>query len=195
VNLRLFLTPKTTITVTRTWLQDLNSINQQYVNSFQHLNAEELNWKPTPEKWSVGQCVDHIITTNSTYFAIFEGILNNTHTPTFFERLPFWPSLVGKMLLNSIKPASTRAVRTFPVFEPATSDIPSDILARLAANNTTLGEYISRLKDYDHEKIIITSPVNKYLTYSLSTAINIVIAHEERHFNQAKRVLDMLQQQ
>jgi hypothetical protein len=41
------------------------------------------------------------------------------------------------------------------------------------------------------EKIIIYSPVTKVVTYSLLDAYRIIAAHERRHFEQARRVMEM----
>ncbi|HZJ47286.1 MAG TPA: hypothetical protein VFD63_26145, partial [Pyrinomonadaceae bacterium] len=40
----------------------------------------------------------------------------------------------------------------------------------------------------DLEKIVITSPVARVVTYSLMDAYRIIVVHEERHFQQAQRV-------
>ena len=43
-------------------------------------------------------------------------------------------------------------------------------------------------EDLDVEKIIISSPVTKLVTYSLMDAYRIIITHEQRHLLQAKKV-------
>lgn len=37
--------------------------------------------------------------------------------------------------------------------------------------------------------IVISSPANKNIVYKLETAFNIIVTHEQRHFEQAKEVL------
>jgi hypothetical protein len=41
------------------------------------------------------------------------------------------------------------------------------------------------------KKIIITSPVASFVTYSLLDGYKIIVAHEQRHFAQAKRVMQL----
>ena len=43
----------------------------------------------------------------------------------------------------------------------------------------------------DLEGITITSPVSSFITYSLMDAYRIVVVHEQNHFVQAKRMLEM----
>jgi len=42
----------------------------------------------------------------------------------------------------------------------------------------------------DLERIIISSPVTSVVTYSLMDAYRVIVVHEHRHFQQAKRVTE-----
>ena len=42
----------------------------------------------------------------------------------------------------------------------------------------------------DLEKIVITSPVADAVIYSLMDAYRLIVVHEQRHFQQAKRVTE-----
>ena len=42
----------------------------------------------------------------------------------------------------------------------------------------------------DLENIIITSPVSAAITYSIMDAYRIIVVHERRHFEQARRVTE-----
>ena len=42
----------------------------------------------------------------------------------------------------------------------------------------------------DLERIVITSPVTAAITYSLMDAYRLIVVHEQRHFQQAKRVME-----
>jgi hypothetical protein len=42
----------------------------------------------------------------------------------------------------------------------------------------------------DLEKIVITSPVAGAVIYSLMDAYRLIVVHEQRHFQQAKRVTE-----
>ena len=36
-------------------------------NDFGELNEEQLNQKPSPDKWSIGECIDHLIVSHNQY--------------------------------------------------------------------------------------------------------------------------------
>ena len=174
------------------WQQELNDNTKMYVEAFEHLSPEALNWKPQANKWSVGQCIDHVIVTNLTYFPIIEQTTNKTYRHTFWQKVPFIPTIMGNMLFKTIAPThTTNKVKTFPIFEPTTSQIAADILHQFQIHQEKLSELFAQTNGLSYDKIIVSSPVNKYIIYSLEMAINIIVAHEKRHFWQAKNTLAM----
>ena len=44
-------------------------------SAFGNLNPSQINWKPSPERWSVAQCFDHLLTSNRGYLPIFDSVL------------------------------------------------------------------------------------------------------------------------
>jgi len=42
--------------------------------AFGHLNAQQLNWKPGADSWSVAQCLEHLLTAN---YAMFPAITDS----------------------------------------------------------------------------------------------------------------------
>ena len=65
-----------------------------------HLTPSQLNWKPSPERWSVAQCFDHLLTSNKGYFPIIDNVLAG-HKRTFWQSMPVLPGLMGKLLIKS----------------------------------------------------------------------------------------------
>ena len=66
--------------------------SQEASEIFGGLNGTQLNWKPNPDKWSVGQCLDHLIVSNSQYFPIFDEILSGKKTARFGKKYPCCPA-------------------------------------------------------------------------------------------------------
>ncbi len=174
------------------WQKELIDNTKMYVETFEHLSPQALNWKPQADKWSVGQCIDHVMVTNLTYFPIIKQAANKTYQHTFWQKMPFLPSLMGSMLFKTLAPAQAKnKVKTFQIFEPTSSQIAADILHQYQIHKKELYDLFEKTDGLAHEKIIISSPVNKYIIYSLKIAMDIIVAHEKRHFWQAKNVLAM----
>ncbi len=172
-------------------LETLDRMTMEYQRDLSHLNVEQLNWKPNPTSWSVGQCVDHIITTNRLYFTIFKSLLDGTKPSNFWEKIPFLPTMFGKMLIKTTQPIIDKKNKTVPEFEPSKSEIPGDILNTFLETQKELIAWIEKSDIVDHEKTIVTSPAAKFVTYSLHDVCIILSGHEERHLNQARNVMKL----
>src|ERR1041384_1895165 len=83
-----------------------NQVSADAVSTFGHLSPSQLNWKPSAERWSVGQCFDHLITSNSGYLPIIDDVLKGRKR-SFLESMPLLPGLAGKLLIKSLDPATT----------------------------------------------------------------------------------------
>jgi hypothetical protein len=171
------------------FIEDLQRISAAAKSVFGGLSGERLNWKPSAKSWSVGQCFEHLIITNSLYFPNIQKVADGTHRNNFFSKIPFAARLTAALMKNSLKPEQSRKMKTFRIFEPAMSDIPSTIFDDFAANQRELIALIERVKDLDIEKIKISEPLSAALNLRLSDAFEILAMHEKRHFLQAERVL------
>ena len=158
--------------------------------TFGGLSEEQLNWKPSPERWSVAQCFDHLITSNSGYLPIVDGILKGQKQSSIWQKLPFLPGIWGKMLIKYLDPSQTRKMKAPKKFEPAQSDVSGSIINDFAAQQEKIIEKIKATANLDLERIVITSPAASFVTYSLMDAYRIIVVHERRHFQQAQRVTE-----
>ena len=170
-------------------IAEANSVASNAKSKFGHLTASQLNWKPSADRWSVAQCFDHLLTSNKGYFPIIDGVLAGKKQ-TFLQRIPVLPGLAGKMLIKSLDPASTLKIKARKNFEPAQSEISASVIDDFVAQQGKIVEKMKATEHLDLEKIIITSPVLGAITYTLMDGYRIIVVHEQRHLQQAKRVTE-----
>jgi hypothetical protein len=172
------------------YIQSFKNMTDQFIATFGHLDEDQLNWRPDSTSWSIAQVIEHIIIINESYYPVFDAIQNGTHRAPGLAKLSFIPNFLGNMIEKSLQPETTRKTKTFPIWEPQQSRIP-EITGRFRQHHD---EFISRLRDmqpYFNKGIIVASPANKYVIYSLDQAIAIMLVHEKRHYLQACRILEM----
>ena len=165
-----------------------DAITDETRAGFGGLTAQQLNWKPGADRWSVAQCFDHLVTTNGAYFPIFEKVLSGEKKNTFWESAPWLPALWGKMLIKAVDPESKRKLKAPKVFHPSSSAVDGAVIRRFIDQQNQVIKYMKATEYLDVEKIIISSPVTNLVTYSLMDAYRIIITHEKRHLLQAMRV-------
>src|SRR5262245_56558086 len=163
-----------------------NNTAQEAKNTFGSLTPAQLNWKPSAERWSVAQCFDHLLTSNKGYFPTIEGVIAGIK-PTFWQRMPVLPGLAARLLIKSLDPKSTRKIKAAQKFQPAQSDISSTVIDDFVHQQARVVEKMKSTEPLYLEKIVISSPVAPAIIYSLMDAYRIIVVHERRHFEQARR--------
>ena len=171
-------------------IDETHAIAKDAQKIFGHLSKDQLNWKPNPDQWSVAQCFEHLIVINSSYFPRMEKIANGEYKPSLQERLPLLPRFFGSMILKVVQTQAKRKFKADPRFQPANSAIGGDIIAKFKAHQEDVIDYMKKTKRLNLKKVIITSPVASFATYSLLDAYKILVAHERRHMAQASRVME-----
>lgn len=166
-----------------------NNVASNTRSTFGHLTPSQLNWKPSPERWSIAQCFDHLIAVNKAYFPVIDNVLAGKKR-TLWESMPVLPGLMGKMVIKAVEPTSTRKFKARKNFEAAQSNISGSIITDFVNHQAEVVDKMKATQHLDLDKIIITSPVAAVMTYSLIDAYRIIVVHEERHFQQAKRVTE-----
>lgn len=172
--------------------QDVRAIGENAKREFGMLSKDQLNWKPAPDRWSVAQCFDHLITTNVAYFPVLESIAKGEKRTTLVERLPILPKLWAKLFIKSLDPNATRKLKAPASFQPSASDLSESIINDFVDHQRIVAESMDKTKQLNLERVVITSPAAPVVTYSLMDAFRILVIHEQRHFQQAKRVAEDL---
>lgn len=156
---------------------------------FGTLTPEQLNWKPALGSWSVAQCFDHLIITQTYYFPLLDRLTGGAYAPTAWERFSPFSGLFGRMLIRALDPDNTRKTKTVARSEPSQSDLDRDIIQRFAEHQDELVARVEKLPvGLRLGKVIVTSPLSKLVTYSLDDCLAILVVHGQRHFRQAERV-------
>jgi uncharacterized damage-inducible protein DinB len=176
----------------QTWTRQLDQLTAEVKEAFGNLSAEELNWKPDAQRWSIAQNLDHLMVINSSYFPVIQSIRQGTYKRPLLGRIGFVVNLLGKALLAAVQPGGGKKSKTFPIWEPSASQLPADILNTFTQHQQALKQVILDSRDLLDSGTVISSPANRHIVYKLETAFDIIVAHERRHLEQARGVLRQL---
>ena len=96
--------------------------------------------------------------------------------------------MFGRMLIRSQAPTATRKFKADPSAQPSSSDIDPDVVHRFAEQQRDAGGATTRLDDRTAAAAVMTSPFATFITYSVLDGWRLVVAHNWRHVEQARRV-------
>src|SRR5262249_26188785 len=112
-------------------IEEGESIMADVQKLFSQLNAEQINWKPGADQWSVGQCLDHLIAANCEMFSVLDKIIRGEKNPNLWERMPALPGLFGKIMVKLVSPGSTQKLKAPGTARPSTSSIDPGIVKKI----------------------------------------------------------------
>lgn len=165
--------------------------SERATSMFTGLNGGQINWKPSPEVWSAGECLEHII----QLFDVYRSKVNRAFDPdikySFWEQFSPLQDFIGRTFVNASKPESKRKVKTYKDFVPQKSHLRIDVLDRFIKHQGELGDLIEKSKNYDLYKIKVTSPVSTFITFKLKDFLELLVVHVDRHLLQAERLMQM----
>lgn len=168
----------------------LGSIAEDARREFGRLSPAQVNWKPGPEQWSVGQCLDHLVKTNRGFFPVIERIARGERRNSAWERWSPLSGFFGRLIARSLEQEGGRKYKAPPKLRPAASDVAAGIVEEFAAHQKELAERMRAAARADLKKTVVTSPISGFVTYNLLDAFRIVVVHEQRHLRQARRVTE-----
>src|SRR5919205_4348478 len=119
-------------------LEELDAVGREAREVFGHLSPSQLNWKPSAERWSVGQCFDHLVVTNRCFFPDMERVAAGTYRSSLWGRVSPLSGFFGRFILKALDPEKGRKTRAPRVFEPTQSDVAADVIERFAAHQDDL---------------------------------------------------------
>ena len=153
------------------------------------LDARHINWTADASRWSVAQCLEHLLTANRQMVEMADQALDATRGRTLWQRLPIWPGLLGRMLVRTQSPNATRRFKAPGTAQPAASALDTGIVARFVDRQRELIAKLDASATRDLAGVVMASPFLGIVTYSVLDGWRLIVAHERRHVQQAKQVM------
>lgn len=178
-------------TTTQNLIQDLIERTQENLNAatrFHELPEDTLNWKMTPEKWSILECIEHLNRYGHFYIPeIGQRIENSKHPPS----ANFSSGWLGNYFANSMLPGKSK-MKTFQSMDPANSSLEKQVIEQFISQQHQLLELLNQSRNTDLSRVRTSISISKWLTLKLGDTFRVVIYHNQRHIVQAQRNLEMI---
>jgi len=169
---------------------DLTANDQTAIRLLAGLADEQLNWQPAPGSWSVGQCLEHLYTTNEAYLPPISAALEDRPSSPVDQITPGW---FGRWFIRSfIEPSPNSKRARAPAKIRPVARVDHSVLDRFLFSNQSCRDLILRARDNDVNRIRFWNPFLPGLRFTVGTGLQIVVSHQRRHLLQAKRVKDSL---
>ncbi|MDX1546753.1 MAG: DinB family protein [Rhodothermales bacterium] len=154
------------------------------------MEADAFNWRPAPDRWSVGECLDHLNRTGALMVPRLERAIARGRSKGLTAEGPFTYGWLGRWWIRAMQPASRRKMTTPKVFRPSASALePAPVVAAFEALQDDLMALVRAADGLDLRRVKAASAALPVLRLSLGVWFASTAAHEERHLAQARRVM------
>jgi hypothetical protein len=171
-------------------IDDLIARTKEHLTKVETLNTkalEELNWKPSAERWSVLECVEHLNLYGDFYIPEFNRRLENNNTA---PQEIFKAGMLGEYFAKSMLPKEKlNKMKTFADKNPNGSELTTFAIERLSGQLTDMLAILERARGVSLTKTKCSISISKLIKLNLGDTLRVVIYHNERHLLQAKNVL------
>lgn len=152
---------------------------------------EQFIWRPSPDSWSVAECLEHLNATARAYLPFLDEAIAEAIRKGWYRPGPFRHNLIGRLSVYLLEPPPRLRIRAPAVFEPQPTRGRQQTLAAFRAYQV---QYVDRLRQGDGLDLA-RSKAQSPAAYSwvripLGSAFMMMVSHERRHLWQAARVLE-----
>jgi hypothetical protein len=170
---------------------ELDALDARAIALVKPLTPEQLNWKPAPEKWSVGQCLEHLAIANEVYLGPIADALATPPSGRVDEITPGW--FASWFIRTYIEPsAQTKRASAPKKIVPVLSRVEPDILERFLSGNRTMRELVARAAGHDVNRLRFRNPFIPLIRFTVGSGFELTSKHESRHLLQAERVAALI---
>ncbi|HUR34358.1 MAG TPA: DinB family protein [Vicinamibacterales bacterium] len=170
------------------YLLQLLSLTQDLPGVAGRLSPSQFNWRPSPERWSIGQCVEHLNITTERYVPVLRTAIATARATGALAPGPFALGFFERWFMNVLEPPVRRFRATAPRAFVATQPlVPDETLARWDRFHEDFADCIRSAEGLDLRRIKVRSQFGP-VSFSLGGTFSILLAHERRHVWQAREV-------
>ncbi len=171
-------------------IEDLIQRSKENLNkaqTFQELNAEELNWKKDQQNWSILECVEHLNRYGDFYLPEIKRRMINAE-PVDSETV-FKSGWLGNYFANSLLPREKlNKMKTFKEMNPSGSSLGKEVLDKFVNQQKKMLDLLDKARRVDMKKVKTAISISTFIKLRLGDTFRVVIYHNQRHMVQAERV-------
>ena len=159
----------------------------QAISHFQNLNESDLLRPAANGGWSIAQCLQHLNSYGDYYLPLINKGLESIHKQP--NNAVFKSSWLGSYFIKMMEP--TTGKKKYKAFKGHIPTLDLDahaVVATFIQQQEWLLELLKKAKTTDLNDIRIPISITRLVKLKLGDVFQFIIAHDERHIQQAMRV-------
>lgn len=165
--------------------QDIDEITERINTSIAPLDFEQLNWRPTENKWSVAEVFAHLNSYCNHYLPEFEKAIQKALTQSLQPAEKYKSTWLGRYFIKSMSPEKIHKKFKAPKqHNHIHSQVPTDVINIFLKNQLHLKKILQDSRTININKSKVQIEILPFLTLRLGDLLKFFVTHQQRHLLQ-----------
>lgn len=157
---------------------------------FRPLSAEELNRRPSPSRWSAGQCLEHLNIVGGYYLPGIAARIKRAQERGSKPAAVAKQGYLGKKFIDAMRtPVSIKAYTSPQRYAPTGTRLPRTVAEVFSRQVDELLRLTLLARQVNANTIWIPNALFPVILLRLTDQLEFLVAHMQRHVAQAEAVL------
>jgi hypothetical protein len=172
---------------------DQVAVSKRFLREFvESLDTRQLAWKPGPKSWSVAECLDHLNLGIDQFLPLIDRVIEKGQHGGILSAGPFRYGWFNRWLLSTFEPPAKMKIPAPAAIVPQIVSVDKQkLMANSLARRDRYVETVTRANGLHLTKLRVQSPFSRLVKWDLGAALEMLAAHDRRHFWQAQRVTQL----
>lgn len=157
---------------------------------FRPLSAEALNRRPSPSRWSAGQCLEHLNIVGGYYLPTIAARIRQAQAQGAKPAPTAEQGYIGRRFIEAMRtPASTKSYTSPQRYAPTGTRLPRTVTEVFSRQLDELLRLVLLARQINANAVRIPNPIFPLLRLRLTDQLELLVVHMQRHVAQAEAVL------
>jgi hypothetical protein len=157
---------------------------------FRPLSAEELNRRPSPSRWSAGQCLEHLNIVGGYYLPSIAARIKKAQERGSKPAAVAKSGYFGRRMIEAMRtPASVKSSVTPQRYAPTGTRLPRTVTEVFSRQIDELLRLVLLARQVNANAVRIPNAIFPLLLLRLTDQLEFLVVHIQRHVAQAEAVL------
>jgi hypothetical protein len=172
--------------------RQFESIRSEAQNLLGDLNELQFNWQPGTDRWSIAQCIDHLVVTGRSSLANTHLAVSDARARGLLSPGPFRYGLIERWFVRQTEPPAKMKFKAPKAYMPSANQTHTEIIASFYTLQEEFLACIEEANGIDLARTKVSNAVSRWFRLSLGQELAFDAAHERRHLWQARKVKEEL---
>ncbi|MAT39076.1 MAG: hypothetical protein CL946_05680 [Ectothiorhodospiraceae bacterium] len=149
----------------------------------------QYNWRPSPEKWSIAECIEHLIVTGNLYNEELKNTLEKAREEGKTGDASIDYGWFSKFAVSTAEPPPKQRIRAFRKILPESKTYdPDKLKSDFDQMLDTYKDLVKNMEGIQISKVKMPSVLTPILRLPVAAWVDFLNAHLRRHLWQAEQV-------